>query len=86
VVDFVEHKTIGRGVGDERFAKGVERGEHDVLAALTGGFDDAGLHFASGFVGEREAEYVFAREGIVGFEQMANALGDEAFFPYRRRR
>ncbi len=58
----------------------MERGEHYVLAAFAGGFDDASFHFTGGFVGEREAENVFAGEGIVGFEQVANALGDHARF------
>jgi len=58
----------------------VERGEHDVLAAFTGGFDHTGFHFSSGFVGEGQAENIFTGEGIVGFEQVADALGDDACF------
>ncbi len=80
VIDFVEQQAVGSGVGDQRFAERVERGEHYVLAAFASGFDDAGFHFAGGFVGERQAEDVFAGKGIVGFEQVANALGDDARF------
>ena len=39
---------------------------------------DATFHLARGFVGKREPENIFARERGIRFEQIADALGDDA--------
>ena len=41
-------------------------------------FHHSVLHLPSGFVRERKTENVFARERGIGFEQIADALGDHA--------
>ena len=44
------------------------------------------FHFAGGFFGEGEAEDVFAEERRIGFQQVADALGDDAGFAGARAR
>ena len=79
VIDVVKRLNIRIRRAQNLFeAEGMERAEPDAFGALADGFDDAILHLAGGFVGEGEPENIFAGEIWIGFEQSANALGDDA--------
>jgi hypothetical protein len=58
----------------------MKGGEDDILATLADGFHYTRFHFARGFVGEGEAQNVFAEKGRVGLEQMADTLNDDVRF------
>ena len=79
VVDIVKRLNLGiRGAQNLFEAESVEGAEPDAFGALARGFHHAILHLARGFVGEGQAENIFAGEVRVGSEQIANALDDDA--------
>src|SRR5258708_39797359 len=49
-----------------------------IFAALAGTLGRANSQFGDGFFRVRERQNVFAEQGIVGFEQMPDAFGDDA--------
>lgn len=59
-------------------AETVERAEPNTFGAFADRFHHAALHFPRGFIGECEPKNVFARKIGIGFEQMADAFGDDA--------
>ena len=63
VVDFVERLNFRIGRAQNFFeAERMERAEPNAFGALARGLHHAALHFARGFVREREPENIFARE------------------------
>src|SRR4029077_20698563 len=78
MIDFVEHAAVRVGIFQERLAKSEKRFQGNALGALPDGSYHASLHLAGGFVGECEAQYVFAREVWIGLQQVADAFGDDA--------
>ncbi len=79
MIEVFEGLNLGVG-GAQNFleAEFVEGAEPDVFGALANRLHHAIFHLVGGFVGERQGEDVFAREIRVGFEKMADALGDDA--------
>ena len=79
VVDIVERLDVGIGGAQNLFeTKGVEGAEPDAFGALADGFHHAVLHLVRGFVGEGQAENIFAGEVRVGSEKIADAFDDDA--------
>src|SRR5579862_4471390 len=56
----------------------MEGAELNFLAAFPGGLRHAPLHFARGFVGERQPKDLLAREIRLRFQKVPNALRDDA--------
>ncbi len=73
-----ERLQLGIALEQQRVAKRMKRAEEDRSAALAGGARDAMLHFRRRFVGEGQAEDGFAGQFGIGFEQVADALGNDA--------
>ena len=80
MIHFFQRQDVGVHFFQQRFAKGMKGRQNDIFAALAHGFHDARFHFAGGFLCEREPKDVFAEQGSVGFQQMADTLGDDAGF------
>ncbi len=67
-------------------AESVERAEPHTFSAFARGLHHAMLHFACGFVRERQPENILAVEIGIRFEQVANALGNHPRFARPRAR
>ena len=80
VIDVFEDGVLGAVIAEDFLAKGMKSEDGDVAPSFAAGSDDAGFHFAGGFFCIGEGEDIFAAERGVGFEEMANAFGDDAGF------
>ena len=78
VVDVFEDGVLGAVFAEDFFAEGVEGEDFDVAAAFAAGFNDARLHFAGGFFCVGKGEDILPAKRRVGFEEMADALGNDA--------
>ena len=78
VVHFFQRQEVGVHFLQQCFAERMERCQNDVFAALANGLYDARFHFARGFFRECEPKNVFAEQGSIRFQQVADAFRDDA--------